>query len=142
MDQFHQAAIVLRCHAGWDGVFATRNNRSLIRLTTVPSLPPDTLSGWLPCTCIWQFQILRKERNATCGGYAFIFRNSFSSFRSLISFCNLRISSSSSRRCPLPTKGCSHRNTWYTSNHGEVSGLSELSDDRIFIYVEGFFIHI
>lgn len=47
-----KAAIHFPCHAGWDGVFAMRNNRSLIHLTTVPSLPPDTLSGWLPCTCI------------------------------------------------------------------------------------------
>ena len=34
-----------------------------------------------------------------------------------------------------------HRDIQYTTNHGEVSGLSELSDDRIFICVECFFKH-
>lgn len=35
----------------------------------------------------------------------------------------------------------SHRDTRYTTNHGEVSGLSNLSDARIFICVECFFKH-
>lgn len=34
-----------------------------------------------------------------------------------------------------------HRNKRYTTNHGEVSGLSSLLDDRIFICVGCFFKH-
>lgn len=97
--RFRQAATGFPYHADQDGVYAMHNNRSLIHLTTVPSLPTDILSGWFPCTCTWLFQILRNKALA-------FFGNSFSSFRSLISFCSLRLSASSSRRWPLPAKGC------------------------------------